>query len=281
MRDQKNIRPEYLIIPSAGLGTRMRPINPEVPKEMLPLGNKPVIQYAIEEGLHADIKNFVIIINKNKEIIRRYLEDIYFAKKIFPDASEDLDRMHAECTITFLYQKKLKGECDAISYASNIINNKPVAIIYPDNIYLPAPGALKMLLPVFEKYSKDVIALSAVTEEISSTISNAGRVDIEHMEDNIYRIQRFIPKKPGHFVPRFSHELRSCGIYISGPHIFKYIEKLRNTITEGELTDYPVRMAILEEIGVLGYHLPGMVFDVGNPKGYGLCLKHVNTDYSW
>lgn len=259
----KQEEPRYLIIPAAGLGTRMRSIDPDLPKEMLPVGDKPAIQYAVDEGISAGIKNIIIIINKQKEIVRRYFED---------------QKSGTECSFTFLYQKEPLGESDAISYAGDITGSHSAAVIYPDNLYIPSPGTLKALKPVFNKYKKDVIALTEVTENNSPGISNAGRVDISLLSDPVFTIEKFIPKSRGTFAPRFKGELRACGIYISGPYIFDYIERSRNKYTDGELTDLPVRSLILKERGMLGCRLPGTVFDIGNPSGYKKCLEYFKNN---
>jgi UTP--glucose-1-phosphate uridylyltransferase len=277
MNLNKQDEPSYLIIPAAGLGTRMRAINPNVPKEMLPIGYKPVIQYAVEEGISAGIKNIVIIINRQKEIIRKYFEDRRLRQEMFPHAIKELEQITEKSSITFLYQKEPLGESDAIGLAKDIVGNHSVAIIYPDNIYFPAPGVLNILKTVFKQYRMDVIALMEVTDKNAHGISNSGRVDLTYLKDTIYRIERFYSKGEGYFAIRFKGELRACGISISGPHIFEYIERLRDTIKEKEFTDFPVRTLILKERGLIGCHLPGTVFDIGNPKGYELCINHVKT----
>jgi UTP--glucose-1-phosphate uridylyltransferase len=255
--------PKYLIIPAAGLGTRMKEVNPDLPKELLPVGNKPAIQYAVEEGTAAGINNIIVVINKEKEEIRKRIERLY--------------RGSTSISFTFLYQKEPLGESDAIAYAQDIAGNNAVAVIYPDNVYLPAPGALKTLVPVYNKYKKDVVALSQVSPDIAHTISNAGRVDISPMNNGLFNIRRFIPKGDGHFIPRFKNELRACGMYISGAHVFDHIEMTRSTVSKGEFTDYPVRTSILRERGMIGCPLDGTVFDIGNPRGYDLCLKYIQA----
>jgi UTP--glucose-1-phosphate uridylyltransferase len=256
---------KYLIIPAAGLGTRMKQISPDLPKEMLPIGNKPAIQYAVEEGISAGIKNIIVVINQQKEEIRKFLETQYV----------DANRATGSISFTFLYQKEPLGESDAIGYAKDIVGNNAVAVIYPDNLYLPAPGALKTLIPVYIKCEKDVLALSQVRPDIALTISNAGRVDIAPLNEGLFNIRKFIPKGDGHFIPRFKGELRACGIYISGPYLFDHIEITRGTVSTGEFTDYPVRLSIIKDRGMVGCLLPGTVFDIGNPKGYELCLKYI------
>lgn len=267
MQSEKDLavnKPLYLIIPAAGRGTRMRDVSPGVPKELLPMGGRPVIQYAVEEGLSAGIKNIIIIINRQKEPVRRYVEKYRGSTSI------------SECSFTFLYQEELLGEADAIGYAKDIAGNHPVAVMYPDNIYVPAPGALKRLVGVYEKYNMDVIALNEVTKEISHALGNAGRIDVSHVEDDMYRIEKLYQKTQGNFIPRAEGELRACGIYISGPFIFDYIERARALVKEGEFTDIYVRNLILKEKGILGCRLPGTVFDVGNPEGYRLCVDMIN-----
>jgi len=275
--ERKNNAPRYLIIPAAGLGTRMRAVNPDLPKELLPLGYKPAIQYTVEEGFSAGIRNIIIIISKQKEVIRQYFEDKNVRERLYPLAHEEVEEINDKCSLTFLYQKELLGESDAIGYAKDIVGNNAVAVMYPDNLYMPAPGAMKILKPVFNKYNTDVIALSNVSEEISQTISNAGRVDIQHLKDDVYHIHKLYTKSMDHFIPRFDGEMRACGAYISGHHIFEYIEKAKAMVKEGEITDTPVRSLVLKEKGLLGCRLPGTVFDIGNPEGYELCLKKIKS----
>jgi UTP--glucose-1-phosphate uridylyltransferase len=267
----------YLVIPAAGLGTRMRRVNPDMPKEMLPILNKPAIQYSVEEGLAAGIKDIVIIINKNKEIIRSYFEDKRSREQLYPLAAEAMEEIVKVCRFTFLYQKEPLGEMDAISLSRNIVGNNAIAIIYPDNIYFPAPGALRILKDVYLRFRTDVSALMKVTEENARGISNSGKVDVLPLEKDIYNITKFYPKGDGYFVPRFKYELRTCGFSILGPYIFEYIERARAFVKEGEFTDEPFRILILKEKGYLGYALPGMVFDIGNPEGYRLCLRSVGN----
>jgi UTP--glucose-1-phosphate uridylyltransferase len=267
--------PEYLIIPAAGLGTRMKSANADLPKELLHVGHKPAIQYAVDEGLFAGIKNVIIVINRQKEIIRQYFEEEKVSSTLFPGAADEMTEIRKNVAFHFVYQKEPLGEADAISCAEGVAGNHAVAIMYPDNIYLPSPGAVKIIKSVYLKFNQDVIALSNVTDDLAPAISNSGRVDIDTLEQNLFSIRKFLPKGAGHFVPRFRGEIRASGIYICGPHLFKYIGKVRSTIKKGELTDTPVRNAILKERRMLGYNVPGIVYDTGNPEGYEMCLRHI------
>jgi UTP--glucose-1-phosphate uridylyltransferase len=249
--------PRFLVIPAAGKGTRMKPVDPHLPKELLPIGSKAAIQYTLDEGLDAGIEHFAIILSREKETIRRHLSN-------------------SALPITYLYQERPLGESDAIALAESVVGNHPLAIIYPDNLYLPAPGALKLLTEIFLQHALDVIGLSPVTLENASKISNSGQVDLIQETENLYRIKRFMPKGAGYFKPRYPQELRACGMMVAGAHIFEAIGRMRPTVQRGEFTDEPVRKLLLKENGLLGYRLPGTVFDIGNPQGYAMCVQHLN-----
>lgn len=248
--------PPFLVIPAAGLGTRMKSLNHNLPKEMLAIGGKPAIQYTVEEGIDAAIERIVIIINRGKETIRQHCSRL-------------------PCSLTFLYQEEPRGEADAIALAEDVTGEHALAIFYPDNLYLPAPGALKRLVQVFHRYQQDIVALSAVTNQDAAGIGNSGHVDISQRDNHLYRIERFHPKGPSRFRLRFEGELRACGIMIAGPHIFDLIRCARERWHSAELTDEPVRRLLLEERGLLGLRLPGTVYDVGIPAGYRLCVEQL------
>ncbi len=243
-----------LVIPAAGLGTRMKSVNSRLPKELLPLGEKPAIQYAVEEGIDAGVEQIIIIISPQKEIIRRRLA-----------------RLRAP--IHYLYQQQPRGEADAIALAAGLVGQHSVGIIYPDNLYLPAPGALKHLQDVYDQQDADVVALTPVTQDNARAVGHSGRVDLVHRTADTYQIAHFHSKDPGHFVPRFAEELRICGIMVTGPHFFEAIRRTRKAVQRGEFTDEPVRRLLLKERGLLGVRLPGMVHDIGRPEGYYRCVN--------
>ncbi|MEW6584268.1 MAG: sugar phosphate nucleotidyltransferase [Nitrospirota bacterium] len=258
-------KPQYLIIPAAGLGKRMRDVHPGMSKEMLPIGDKPAIAYAVEEGLSAGISDIVIILSRRKEDVRRYLEDS------FKSAYDPLP------TFDFLYQKEPRGEADAISLAKEFVGDHAAAIVYPDNIYFPPPGALKILKQVFLDRKTDVVALMEVNASNAEGLGNSGKVDLEPLGDGLFRIKKFHPKGSGSYPLTSVRELRTCGISISGPHLLDYIEKAREVTGDEEFIDLHFREIMIGERELLGCLLPGTVFDIGNPKGYEQCLKYLQT----
>ncbi len=275
-RHMKHNTSYSLLIPAGGLGLRMKPVRPDIPKEMLPVGIKPAIQYAVAEGFAAGIRDIVIVINSQKDIIRRYFEDFSFRKQLFPAAAEEVNAILRSCRLSFLYQREPLGESDAIGLAANVAHGKVPAIFYPDNIYLPAPGALSSLITIASRHGTNVIALCEVREGCAGT-GNSGRVDIVPLGGNLFRIEKFHTKAPGLFVPRYPKELRATGIAVYGPYLFSYIERAKKHLREGEFTDEPVRELLLREKGILGLRLSGNVFDIGNPDGYQRCQSFIDS----
>jgi UTP--glucose-1-phosphate uridylyltransferase len=267
--------PEYLIIPAAGLGTRMQSVDPNLPKELLPVGPQPAIQYAVDEAISVGIEEIIIIISAQKTIIRRYFEDEAFRNARFPAMSERMAKIEGMTSVSFLYQEAPRGEADAIGLASDIVGPHSMAVFYPDNVYLPAPGALKAVIPIFRQTGKDVIALTEVGD--AEGLGNSGWVDLEPAEEPVYRITRFYPKGPGSFAPRFPEELRTCGIAVYGAHLFDYIRRARESSEDREITDGPVRLLMIQDMEILGCRLPGRLFDIGNPQGYRDCLRYIQS----
>ena len=265
----------YLVIPAAGLGTRMRTVDPTLPKEMLPVGDKPVIHYAVMEGLAAGIKEIIIIINKKKEMIRRYFEDRGFRDRLYPSSEKEISEIGRRCSICFTYQESPLGESDAISLTEKIVGDNSMAVIYPDNIYFPSPGALNTLASVFRRYGNDISALMKVTEKNNEGISNSGRLETDDTSNGIFHITKVLPKGAGIFIPHFKGEIRTTGISIYAPGFFEILRRARKTVEEGEFTDFYTRKIIIEEKRYIGCLLPGTIFDIGNPTGYRLCQDYV------
>jgi UTP--glucose-1-phosphate uridylyltransferase len=265
----------YLVIPAAGLGTRMRAVDPSMPKEMLPVGSSPAIHYAVMEGIAAGIEEIIIVINRNKEMIRNYFENVPFRNRLFPEAERDFSALYERCSISFLYQETPLGESDAISLSEGIVGDHSMAIIYPDNIYLPAPGALRDLSSAFSSHGRDICALMRITDDNVEGTSDSGRVDLEQINNNLFRITKVLAKRDGNFVPRFRGEIRTCGISMLAPGYFALLRRARTIAGSREFTDHYARELAIRADRFFGYLLPGHVFDIGNPRGYQLCQEHV------
>ncbi len=251
-----------LILPAAGLGTRMRAFDPTRPKELLPIGGQPIIRHAVAEAIAAGIERVILIIRQGKESLAAAVRDM----------AVDLE---------VVYQPQQRGEIDALLQAKPLAAGQPLAILYPDNVVIDTPpaltnkSALKALVDQFEKNPTGmVVALAAVTEKTAPAWSHSGRVDLESAGENLYRIKKHYIKGPGPFIPRFTSELRTVGMWVVDGDLYEVIDRLaRDHGGTGEFTDKPVRDWYLKNRVYLGMKPSGQVFDAGNPEGYLKCLE--------
>jgi len=241
------------VIPAAGLGTRMLPITKAQPKEMLPVVDKPVIQYVVEEAYHSGIKEILIITGRNKRAVEDHFDRIIFPVK--DEGIERLERMLDELSILFVRQKEPKGLGDAVKYAKPFVGDEPFALLLGDNITIPP--CIKELVKVFEKYKAPVIALEKLPKE---RISLHGIIKGEEIEDGIYRIEDFVEKPKVEEAPS---DIGIIGRYILTPEIFAYIEELKpGRNGEIQLTDALKVMSM--EKTVYGMIFKGRRYDIGD-----------------
>jgi len=241
------------VIPAAGLGTRFLPITKSMPKEMLPVVHKPVIQYVIEEAYHSGITDILIITGKGK----RSLED-YFDKNNQIENNKflnELDLMLSELNIFFIRQKEVKGLGDAIRYADSFINDDPFAVMLGDTITIPP--CIHELMTVYEKYKAPIIAVERVPRKM---VDHYGIISGTELENNDFLIEHLVEKPSPESAPS---DLAILGSYILTPEIFNAIRQTppgRNE--EIQLTD---ALNILNREQKMYAHLfSGRRYDIGN-----------------
>lgn len=252
------------VIPAAGLGTRMLSITKEaIPKEMLPIAQKPMIQYSVEEAINSGIEIIIIIISSEKERIKKHLKSI-----------------SSKAELIFLYQNEPKGLADAISISKEIVKDDPFALLLPDNIFFSSELPLNSLSVVFNRYKKDVGALMKICPEEFKLFGNCGKVELEQIEDQVYSIKKIKDKEKGCFKSNSSGPIiRGFARHILFPHFFEYIDRIRSNSGE-ELDDVPVFQLLQSEKGILGYLLDGKGFDTGNPHGYQAVNEYAQINVS-
>ncbi len=253
------MRVRCLIIPAAGRGTRMHSVGNGLPKELLPVGGRRAIDFALAEALAAGIADVAVVISPGKSLLRRHIDAVTGRGKPF-----------AGLHIHYFVQERPDGEADAIGLAEPLAGRRPAALLYPDNICLPGPGALRTLACHFERLGSDMAALTEVPPRVAPAYGNSGRVDLFPLGDDLYRITRFHRKGEGPF-PAAPGRLRACGLWVCGPRLFPALDLARKTRKSGEFTDRAVRELLTAGQGILGVRLPGTIFDIGNPEGYRLC----------
>jgi UTP--glucose-1-phosphate uridylyltransferase len=216
-----------VVIPAAGFGTRFLPQTKAMPKEMLPLVDKPVIQHVVEEAVASGIENVVIITGSNKRAIEDHfdepdsnlVENLLEGKK--ERLLEEIKKISKMANFIYIRQKGPYGNGTPILSAEPAVDGEPFAVLWGDEFIQSTPPRLKQMIPVYEKYGGMVI--SGVKIKNKEDLSRYGIADIEPVENNIYKIKSIVEKPTPQEAPS---DIATHGAYILPPEIFKALKKL-------------------------------------------------------
>lgn len=254
------------VIPAAGLGTRFLPATKAQPKEMLPIVDKPTIQYIVEEAVKSGITDILIITGRNKRAIEDHFDrsielEIELESKGKLDVLEEVRSISEMVNIQYIRQKMPKGLGHAILCAKSFVGNEPFAVLLGDDIVDAAKPCLAQLIEVYDKFSSSVLGVQKVDE---SQVNKYGIVDGREIEKGIYEVDHLIEKPSPDKAPS---NIAILGRYIITPAIF---EILKNTAPgaggEIQLTDALRELATKER--VLAYEFEGRRYDVGDKLGF-------------
>ena len=247
------------VIPAAGLGTRFLPATKAQPKEMLPVYDKPTIQYVIEESVNSGVDDILIVTGKGKRSIEDHFDrsfelEHHLKTKGKEDFLKEIEYISELADIHFIRQKKQKGLGDAIYCAKKHVGDDPFVVMLGDTITKDTVPCTKQLIDIYEKYGKSVIALEEVPDE---KVERYGIIGGEEIEDSIYKIDKLVEKPPLRVAPS---NLAIMGRYVLTPDIFDCIERVEPGYGgEIQLTD---ALSKLDEI--YGQVFKGESFDIGN-----------------
>mgnify|MGYP000100068398 FL=1 len=254
------------ILPVAGFGTRFLPATKAIPKEMLPIIDKPLIEYAVEEAVDAGIEEIIFITSHTKIAIENHFDtNSELEEKLARNSKTDFielinPKKFKNIRFSYVRQKFQKGLGDAINHASHLINNEAFAILLADDLIFSEESCLKQLIKVYEDLGSSVIGVNEVSKE---DISKYGVIDPEYINSDI-RIKNLIEK------PDLSEAPSNLGIvgrYILNSEIFKYLEKVKeDSSNEIQLTDAIKLM--LSDQKVFACKYTGKKFDCGSKKGF-------------
>lgn len=257
------------VIPAAGYGTRFLPISKAVPKEMLPVVDKPVIQYVVEEAVASGITDVLIIIGRSKRAIEehfapnRELENELAAKNKADElaACQSVSRL---ARVHFVWQHEMRGLGDAVLHARDHVGDEPFALLMGDTIVEPSSGAApvtRQLCDVWEKHGGSAIAVEEVPEE---KVSRYGIVGGDEIAPGLIRAISLVEKpKPADAPSRLAITSR----YVLSPSIFSALEKTQpGQNGELQLTDALARLVQSEP--VFGWRYGGRRFDIGDKLGF-------------
>ncbi len=262
---EKKIR--KAIIPAAGLGTRFLPATKAQPKEMLPIVDKPTLQYIIEEAIASGIEEILIITGRNKKSIEDHFDrsvelELELEKKGKDSMLQMVRDISNMADIYFIRQKEPKGLGHAISCAKSFVGDEPFAILLGDDIvYNDEKPCLKQLIDCYSEYRTSVLGVQTVAQE---DVDKYGIVDGVHIEDRVYKVRNLVEKPSVEDAPT---NIAILGRYIVTPKIFEILENTKpGKGGEIQLTD--ALLELINNEAMYAYNFEGRRYDVGDKLGF-------------
>ena len=254
------------VIPAAGLGTRFLPVTKSMPKEMLPIIDKPVIHYVVEEAINAGIDDIIIITGRGKRAIEDYFDAAPELEMRLKDLNKNetlkrLKKISDFPGIHYVRQKEPKGLGDAILKAEKHIGNEPFAVLLGDDIIANNHSFTGDLISIFSRFNSSIISVELLPKE---KISSYGIIKGSIIEPNIFAVEDIIEKPALDLAPS---NLGAIGRYIFVPEIFDCLKRTSPGVgNEIQLTD-AIRL-LLKEQPVYAYKFRGKRYDTGDKLGY-------------
>jgi UTP--glucose-1-phosphate uridylyltransferase len=254
------------VFPAAGLGTRFLPATKASPKEMLPLVDKPLIQYVVEEAVESGVESILIITGRDKSAIENHFDISFELEEVLQergktDAFEQVRAIADIVRISYTRQKQALGLGHAIYQAKDFVGSEPFAALLADDIVDSEIPALQQMVEVYERYDAPVIATMQVDGE---DISRFGVIDAEEVEPNVFKIRDMVEKPPFAEAPS---NLAIIGRYIFTPDIFEAIEQTKPG-SGGEIQITDAMRILLQKRPFYAVKLEGKRHDAGDKLGF-------------
>ena len=254
------------VIPAAGLGTRFLPATKSSPKEMLPVVDKPIIQYGIEEAVASGIDQIIVVTGRDKRAIVDHFDISFELEHYLKDRGKTKElqvvrRISDMVDITYIHQKEPLGLVHAVLMAKDVVGNEPFAVFLADDIIKSHTPAMRQMMDVYEKHESSVLALQRVEPD---QVSRYGIVKVSSTDGKVHDVVDMIEKpEPG----KAPSNLAILGRYVLKPSIFSILETTHEGVGgEIQLTDALRAMAQQERL--LGLEFEGTYFDVGTVSGF-------------
>jgi UTP--glucose-1-phosphate uridylyltransferase len=255
------------VFPAAGLGTRFLPATKAQPKEMLPLVDKPIIQYVIEEAVASGLTSIIIVTGRGKNAIEDHFDVSYELEKLLEERGkrellEQVRTISSMVNVCYVRQGETLGLGHAVLVAKDLIGDEPFAVMLGDDIIDSEVPCMKQMIEVFEKHGGPVVAVHQVPK---TEISAYGVIDgtPEGTSGRVYRIRDMVEKPAANDAPS---DLAIIGRYILTPDIFEVLEKTpRDKGGEIQLTN---GLRQLKKHPLFGYRFEGVRHDAGNKLGF-------------
>ena len=253
------------VIPAAGLGTRLLPISKSVPKELLPILDKPLIQYVIEEAVEAGIEQVIIVTAPGKESLEGYFQrdpelENLLAEKGSLDRLDGVNRVISAVELRYVNQEQPLGLGHAVLTARPLVGDEPILVMLPDDIILGEEGSARQMLRTFDRLQASVIAVEQVPWE---EVQSYGVVKARKVEKGLYEVEGVVEKPSPKEAPS---NMGIVGRYVLTPEIFPCLERTAPG-AKGEIQLTDGIALLLESQRVYAYQFEGIRYDGGTPLG--------------
>lgn len=258
------------VIPAAGLGTRMLPLTKAVPKEMLPAGRKPMIQYVVEEAVASGIKQICIVIRQGKEIIRDFFMQKYPYSGKSGKGIRELESLLSRCELTFVYQKHQYGLGDALLQTTEFVGQEPFVMMVPDQLLHSTEPATLQLLRRWRPGESIWSSMLRISKAEAPFFIGSRGFEYSHTRDpDQYVITALYEEEEIQLrYADLEYEVRGFGRTVYPPEIFNYLGKeFLNPLT-GEVDLLKTFQACVKDVAHYGVLLEGESFDLGTWEGY-------------
>jgi len=254
------------VLPAAGLGTRFLPATKAQPKEMLPLVDKPLIQYVVEEAVAAGIENIIIVTGRGKSAIEDHFDVSYELERFLdergkPDELAIVRAISELIHVSYVRQKEALGLGHAVSVAEQLVGDEPFAVMLGDDLIEAEIPCIRQMITVFEEVHSPVLAVQRVPAD---EIASYGVIAAEKMGDRLYRVTDMVEKPPAGQAPS---DLAIIGRYILTPGIFAHLARTEKD-AKGEIQLTNGLRSLLSEGPVYGLEFRGRRHDCGNKLGF-------------
>lgn len=259
-------RVRKVVFPVAGLGTRFLPATKAQPKEMLPLVDKPIIQYGVEEALASGIDNLILVTGRGKNAIEDHF-DVSVELETFLEARDKIDQLQEIrkisnlINVAYVRQGEPLGLGHAVLVTRELVGNVPFAVILGDDVIDADPAGLKQMIDVYDQVQSPVLAVERVPWD---RVSSYGVVSIEREENGYYKVKDLVEKPPQNEAPS---NLAIIGRYILTPDIFDELAETRTDRT-GEIQLTNGLRRLIQKRPIYAYEIKGVRHDTGNKLGY-------------
>jgi UTP--glucose-1-phosphate uridylyltransferase len=262
------------VIPAAGRGTRLSPATRLLPKELLPIGNIPMIHRAVVELVRGGIRQIALIISPSKAMVWDY----------FAELADGLD-----CHLELFIQSEPTGTADAIALTEEFLAEEPFVIYMPDEVCFCPSSPIAQLCQTYLTYKQAVLALTWLTPEWGTYFKGTGRLLADCLEGKTYRIHHLLDKRPDAFPVTGQGALKGVGIGVVDQTFFQVLHQLKlNRSPAKEFDDILIWQQLTCSGQLLGSLVDGIIFDAGQPQGFAaanrwwleFCQETDSTSYS-